>query len=179
MKSRWLIRGAVAAVVLAVVVVVVLVGGEQELGTPDGDPDVAEIVTAEELTSLASEAGFPVYWAGEIPGTEMELVVYEDVSAWITYLDAGTEPGPESVATSLSVSTYAMEDPAAAVDAIGERTGAIVRTSEAGREVVTNRASRNSVYFAGSEGEVQVEVYDPQPRRAMALALSERVRPVE
>jgi hypothetical protein len=53
-----------------------------------------------------------------------------------------------------------------------------VRHAPDGREVVTSVEKLTSVYFAGSEGDVQVEVYDPSYKRAMSLALSDRVQPV-
>ena len=58
------------------------------------------------------------------------------------------------------------------------RPGAIVRHSKDGTEVVSSREQPTSVYFVGPDKAVQVEVYDPSPRRAMQLALSGRVRPV-
>jgi hypothetical protein len=45
--------------------------------------------------------------------------------------------------------------------------------------VVTNENTPNSVYIASKDSDVQVEVYDPDPDRALEIAMSGAVRPVE
>ena len=45
-----------------------------------------------------------------------------------------------------------------------------MRKGANGREVVTDSEKPTSVYFVDPEDEVQVEVYDPSPEKAMSLA---------
>jgi hypothetical protein len=78
----------------------------------------------------------------------------------------------------LTIGSYPLPDPVAAVDSLAGRKGSVARSSAGGREVVTSAEKPTSVYFASSDGSVQVEVYDPDAKQAMSLALSARVRPV-
>lgn len=89
------------------------------------------------------------------------------------YVAEGAEPGE-----SLTIGSYPLENPSAAIQALAEEPGAIVRTAPDGRTIASSEGTPTSVYFASPDGSVQVEVYDPSPQRAMSLALSARVEPV-
>jgi hypothetical protein len=135
------------------------------------------IVSVEELEEFASSAGRPVYWAGPIDGKELELSEGVDGNVQIRYLDEGTEAGGGSPAV-LTVGTYALPDAAGALEGFASREGSVVREDDEVGEVVFSNESPTSVYFASPEGDVQVEVYDPAPERALNLALSGVVQPV-
>lgn len=49
----------------------------------------------------------------------------------------------------------------------------------AGSVAVEGEQAPTSAYFAGPDNSVPVEIYDPSPRKALALALSGGVKPVE
>lgn len=141
---------------------------------------------AETTTSIASPAalatageklGQPVYWAGSLPGTALELEELSEGGVRVGYVPAGTGAGKGS-APHLTIGSYPLSDPEAALRAFAARPGSIVRHARDGTEVVSSEAHPTSVYFVGADKGVQVEVYDPSPRRAMRLALSGRVRPV-
>lgn len=137
----------------------------------------AEIVSGAELEELAASAGHAVYWAGEVPGKEMEASETAEGDFQVRYLDEGTEAGGGSKGV-LTIGSYPLPDPVAAVEGFAARKGSLTRRSADGREVVTSVEKPTSVYFASSDGSVQVEVYDPNYKRAMSLALSAHVRPV-
>lgn len=137
----------------------------------------AKIVSAEELEELAASAPNAIYWAGEMPGKELEASESSEGDFQVRYLDEGTEAGGGGAAV-LTVGSYPLPDPVAAMEGFAERKGSLVRRSADGREVVTSAEKPTSVYFASSDGSVQVEVYDPSYKRAMSLALSAKVRPV-
>jgi hypothetical protein len=135
------------------------------------------IVSLGELEELADASGHSVYWAGTLPGKEIEASEDEAGNFQIRYLDEGTEAGGGNAAV-LTIGSYPLADPVAAVEGFADRKTSVARTSPDGREVAFSLEKPTSVYFAGAEGDVQVEVYDPDPKRAMSLALSERVQPV-
>ena len=60
---------------------------------------------------------------------------------------------------------------------VAKAHGATVKRFPNGTEFVTTKERPDSVYFAGSDNTVQVEVYDPSPGRAMGLARSGRIVP--
>jgi hypothetical protein len=135
------------------------------------------IVAPPGLVAAGAKLGQPVYWAGSLPGTELELEQLPEGGARVVYLPAGEGAGADST-TALTIGSYPLADPEAALRAFAARPGAIVRHSRDGTEIVSSREQPTSVYFVGAEKTVQVEVYDPSPRRAMGFALSGRVQPV-
>lgn len=175
MARPWLLRGAVVAVALVVGIATwVATSDDDEVSAPP--PAEARIVSEDELGGVAAALAYPVYWAGTISGTDLELTEGSDGSARVRYLGEGSIAGDESTAQ-LTVGSYPLADPAAALESFAAEPGAIMRRSRDGREVVTSEESPTSVYFVSPDNSVQVEVYDPSPERAMALALSGRVRP--
>jgi hypothetical protein len=135
----------------------------------------ARILSAGELGDVAATLGHPVYWAGPMSGTELEVSESAGGDVQVRYLPAGTEAG-EGSSEALTVGSYPLPDPAAALRAFAARPGSVTRQGR-GYEVVWSRQSPTSAYFVPSGNRIQVEVYDPSPKRALALALSGRVRP--
>lgn len=149
--------------------------GGGESGAPVESPAVRTVSEAE-LAEVAAVLGQPVYWAGPEPGTELELTELEEGGVQVRYLPEGTDPEDSAV---LTVGSYPLPDPKGALEGFADRPGAIARRAEDGTEVLSSEESPTSVYFASPDNSVQVEVYDPSPRKAMRLALSGRVLPAE
>ena len=172
---------------IGIVVLALLVGVIAWLATRGDDGDTApaapstgfeaKIVSSEELEELAASAGHAVYWAGPVAGKEMEASETAKGDFQVRYLDEGTEAGGGGAGV-LTIGSYPLPDPIAAVEGFAGRKGSDRRSSADGREVVTSTEKPTSVYFASSDSSVQVEVYDPDAKRAMSLALSAKVRPV-
>jgi hypothetical protein len=165
---RW---GAVAlVVVVALVAWLATRGGDSPGSAP-------RFLTRAELVKAAGEASQPIYWAGSQLNAEYELVESSGGGYQVLYVPVGERS--EGVSTkALTVGSYPLADPEAAIAAIAKRPGATVRHGSGGREVVSSREDPNSIYFASPDGGVEVEVYASSPQRAMRLALSGRVRPV-
>ena len=178
-KRRMLRIGIVALAVLVGLVAWLATRGDDGESTPAPASAglEAKIVSGEELEELAASAGHAVYWAGEMPGKEMEASETAEGDFQVRYLDEGTEAGGGGAGV-LTIGSYPLPDPVAAVEGFAARKGSLTRSSADGREVVTSVEKPTSVYFASSDGSVQVEVYDPSYKRAMSLALSAKVRPV-
>jgi hypothetical protein len=177
--NRRLLRiGVVALALIAGLVAWIAVKGDDEETTPAASSGVeAKIVSASELEELTASSGHAVYWAGEIPGKEIEASESPEGNFQIRYLEQGTAAGEGSSAV-LTIGSYPMSDPAAALEGFVERNGSLTRESDDGREVAVSAEKPTSVYFTGADGDVQVEVYDPDYQRAMRLALSDQVQPV-
>jgi hypothetical protein len=176
-KRQWLLRGVVLGLAL-VVGVVAWLATRDDGSAPAPEPEAeakARIVMTQELGNIAAVSGHPVYWAGPMPGTSLEATESADGSVQIRYLDDGAEAG-EQPAAFLTVGTYPLPDPAGALKAFAKQPGSITRSRD-GRKVATNPEKLTSVYFVSPDNTVQVEVYDPSPKRAMSLALSGQVRP--
>lgn len=179
-KRRLLRIGIVALAVLVGLIAWVATqsddGGDSTTAAANGTE--ARIVDLGELEEFAAAAGHPVYWVGPLAGKELEASETPSGNVQIRYLDEGTEAGGGSAGV-LTIGSYPIADPAAAMKGFGERKGSLVRHAADGREVVTSVEKPTSVYFASPDNSVQVEVYDPSYKRAMSLALSEQVQPVD
>jgi hypothetical protein len=179
-KNRRRLRVGVIAVALIVAVVAWVAsrdsggGSSEQAPTEPGPP---RIVTEAELQEAAASLGQTIYWAGPVGGQELELNELGEGGVLVHYLPEGTEAGkgPSKV---LTVGSYPLSDPAAAIAEVAKRPGEIVRHLPDGRTVVTSESSPTNVYFASPDNSVQVEVYDPSAKRAMSLALSARVQPI-
>lgn len=171
--------------VIAVAVVVALVAWLATRDSGDDSPESAaaevaapRIVSVAELREAAAELGQPIYWAGSVAGKELELVeLGEGGGVQVLYRPEGTEAGEGSVKV-LTIGSYPLPDPAKALEGFAKRQGAVSQEAGDGREVVTSEESPTSAYFTSPDNDLQVEVYDPSPERAMAIALSEQVQPV-
>jgi hypothetical protein len=166
---RWGLLGLVA--IVALVAWLASRGGDSEQGP--------QLLTASELREAAKELDHPLYWDGPALGAEYELRELEgdEDGAQVLYLPAEASSAG-AAARALTFGSYPLADPAAAVEALAERPGAVVRHAEDGRLVVSNDKAPTSAYFAAPDNGVEVEVYAPSPGRAMRLALSGRVRPI-
>lgn len=167
----------VLALVVGLIAWVATRGDDGESTPAPSSGTEAKIVDLGELEEFVDASGHSVYWAGVQPGKEIEVSETANGDVQIRYLDEGTEAGGGSAGV-LTIGSYPLPDPAAAVEGFAARKGSLVRHSPEGREVVTSAEKPTSVYFAGAEGDVQVEVYDPSYKRAMSLALSKQVQPV-
>jgi hypothetical protein len=177
-NPRLLLRGGVVALAVVVALIAWLstrgdsAGGEEAASPP---PSSSRIVSAAELGEVAVKLGQPVYWAGPQSGDELELTELGEGGTQVSYVPKGTEAGEGSAL--LTIGSYPLPDPKAALERFAGQSGAIVRRAKNGREVVSSEKNPTSAYFVSPDNSVQVEVYNPSPRRAMSLALSRRVQP--
>jgi len=174
-KRVWLLRGGVVGLALVVGLIAWLTtrGGEEEPAAP---AELATLIAGgRELGNVSTTLEQPIYWAGSMPGTELELSEASG-GVQVRYQPAGTEAGQGSNEV-LTIGSYPLADPAGALRAFASRSGSVVRRGRGGVEVVWSRKNPTSAYFVPPGNELQVEVYDPSSARAHALALSGRVRP--
>jgi hypothetical protein len=172
-KNRVRISVAAAAAIAAAILVIALAGGDDE---PEGTANGAEIVSANELRERAAEQGTPVYWAGERVDTELELSG-SGGQTYVRYLthdaDAG-DPRPDF----LTVGTYEMSDPVAALRRQNREPGGVLAKAPGGAVVYFSRTAPHSVYLAYPGVAAEIEVYDPNFKRALGLVNSGQVVPV-
>lgn len=166
----------VAVAVLAVAVAVIgflLIGGDDDMGTP-----APVVVSADQLESIAEDAEHPIYWAGERPGTKLEYERTEDGLIYIRYLSDDAEAGDPSTSF-LTIGTYRTDDAITQLEAIAEGPNTARHSLPGGGLVVVNTEQPTSAYIAFRDGQVQVEVYDPDPATAIRLATSGNIVPLD
>jgi hypothetical protein len=168
----------VGLLVAAIVVVLFLV--LRNNGDDNSEPAAtngAQATSVQKLQDLAKSVDHPVYWAGERPGKRYELTITDQGNIFVRYLDANTPIGSRSVA-SLTIGTYPVADAYAATKSVASQPGAKTGKTPDGGFVVTNSNNPQSVYIAYPDGDHQIEVFDPNPKTAFALAESGAIVPI-
>lgn len=144
------------------------------------DPDTqassggAEIVSADSLQAAASDQATPVYWAGEREGTELELSREGDDRTYVRYLTGDADAGDRRP-DFLTVGTYAQADPVATLRRQGDEPGAVLRRAPGNATVYFSRSNPGSIYVAYPGVPVEIEVYDPNFKRALQLVNSGQI----
>jgi hypothetical protein len=129
------------------------------------------------LKTLAAASNRPIYWAGARARTTYELTRTPDGRVYVRYLPKGVKVG-DTRANFLIVATYPVPNAYKAVQTAAKEDGAVkIRLPRHGLAVY-NRSSETNVYFAYPGTDFQVEVYDPNPRRARRLVSSGKIRPI-
>ena len=175
--------GVVCAIAAALAVTVLAVAGcggdDDESKTATQPKANSSAATREQLVALSKQVGHEVFWAGPKSGYTYELTRTKDGNIYIRYLPPGVPVGAAS-ADFLSIGTYPQNDAFATIKTAQEREGEIVKKVRGGGGgvAVAGAERPNSVYFAYPGSKLLVEVYDPSPERALQLATSGKVRPI-
>lgn len=134
----------------------------------------ARLVSVDELREAAASGETPIYWAGSQPEAELELSQPEAARTFVRYLTGGAEAGdPE--ADFLTVGTYTDEHPVENLKRQGEEPGGALTTAPGNATVYFNRQDPHSVYVAYPGVAAQIEVYDPDFKRALQLVESGQI----
>ena len=181
-RSRLAI--GIALVAAALIVALLLLTGTDDSASNGGEPasnpqptDGPEAASVDGSASWRAAAEDPVYWAGEQSG-ELELTVERDGKIFIRYLAPGVPVGSPRV-PSLTVGTYPYTDAHGALQAVAKQRGATADQTPDGGLVVTTEASPSNVYVAFPGADQQIEVYHPDPARALEIATSGAIVPIE
>lgn len=175
LAGRRRLLGAGASIALLVVAAVLaLVGGE---GSAPSIPSPPTIVAADEVEELASQLGHPIYWAGEPNEEALELTAEGDGSVYLRYLAEGVAAGDQRQIF-LTVGTYPVADAQEALRRTAAENDARLERLDDGAVVLPNPTAPGSVYLAYPESDLEIEVYHPDPGRALALIRSGSIEPV-
>jgi hypothetical protein len=180
--------GAILAVAVAVGFVVWLVVRERDDGsastsgtttqTTTGGSAVGPVAASvARLRALASTAGHPVYWAGPKEGTTYELTRTSGGRIYVRYLPRGVPVGIRS-ATFTIVGTYPVANALKVLKDLAKKPGERQLSAPADGFAVYEQSHPTNVYVAYPDSNLQVEVFDPSPRRARRLVTSGAVAPV-
>jgi hypothetical protein len=135
--------------------------------------------TPDDISSLAMKDKQPIYWAEDQAGTsDLELTKTADGNVYVRYLTDDAQVGTPKPAY-LTVGTYPFGNSVNAIDAIAKRPGAHTYHVANDGIAVQNSNSPTSVYLAyPDEKRYEIEVYDPDPAKALDLVKSGDIQPV-
>jgi hypothetical protein len=163
--------GAAAVIVLGIALIVWLALRDEHGGTR-ASTNNAKAVSEQQLHALARTTGHPLYWLGPKPGYTYELSTNANGAVFIRYLPRGAPVGDTT--PYLTVATYPFANALAALQKLRGATDMSFRVPRDGYAEFTTSYPA-SVHLAYPHDDVQIEIYDPAPGRAKALALAGRV----
>jgi hypothetical protein len=172
-------NAAIVGLLLAAAIVAIFLiasSGDDNSSGPESTGG-AEATSVDSLRQLASSVDHPVYWAGTRPGQKLELTITDTGNLFVRYLDQNTPVGSKDVA-SLTIGTYPFQNAYGALQEVSQKSGAKTGNTPDGGFVVTNENSPQSVYIAYPGADTQIEVFDPDPKTAFALATSGAIVPI-
>lgn len=149
-------------------------GGSDASPSQSTSTGAAQIVSPDALRETASETAAPVYWAGELDGTELELSRPDKDRTYVRYLTGGAEAGDKR-ADFLTVGTYAQPNAVASLRHQSKRSGGTIGRAPGNATVYYDRANPGSVYLAYPGTQVEVEVFDPSFKRALRMVESGQI----
>jgi len=130
-----------------------------------------------QLRSLAASLAHPIFWVGARTGDTYELTRTKDGSVYVRYLPRGVRVG-DRTHRYLTIGTYPHSNAFAALKATAAKNRVPTIALDNGGLAFVDRKSPTSVYVAYPDLDLQVEVFDPVPRRALELVRAGRVGPV-
>lgn len=170
-KNGLRLRLALAAV-LAVGLIAWIALRDDDNSTSSSDG--AAIVSVDSLRDAAAEQATPTYWAGAQEGADLELSQPDEDHTYVRYLTGGAEAG-DPQPDFLTVGTYANEKAVATLRRQGNEPGGILGEAPGGGTVYFSRSQPESVYLAYPGIDVEIEVYDPNFKRALQLVNSGQI----
>ncbi len=173
-RGRFLLLG-VAVLALAGAATTFLVVRDVEPAPVDAGGS-AGIVTPARLAELAGLRSAPIYWAGSLPATRLELRTTR-MGTYVRYLPAGMPAGSDELAP--TVATYPLRNAYETAVDRGKGPQMSSRSLEGGGIAVWRGTRALSVYIAFPGDPYLVEVYAPDPGEARRLALSGGIVAVE
>ena len=132
-----------------------------------------------ELKSTVARLGSTVYWVGPLKNAKYALDVNEAGATFVRYLPDGLGIDDTSKKY-LIVATYRVNAAYDAVRAAGNEQDGIGLMTADGAAVYYNKNATSNVYLAFPGQDLQIEVFDPSPGRALQLVnTSGLVRPIK
>ena len=129
------------------------------------------------LRAVAKDVGHPVYWAGPAANTVYELTKTSSGRIYVRYLPQGVAVGSQSPAYTI-VGTYPVPHAYNVLNGLARKSGESSFPAPRGGFAVYSKSSPTNIYLAYPGSNLQIEVYDPSPKRARSLIDSGRVAPV-
>ena len=145
-----------------------------EQGVVDQTSFVAKIsggvaLTEPELKDVVKQLKTPVYWAGPLSGSKYTINASTPGQIYVRYLPDGN--GVNDLSPKYRViGTYAEKDAYTSTLAAGNEANGVSFTTPEGIVVHYNKSAQSNVYVAFQGKDFQIEVFDPSPKTALAIA---------
>jgi hypothetical protein len=176
--ARIVAIGIVAGAVVVTIAAVFVFGKHHHPSSPASTVKsiTPTLFTASALESLAGQLNQPIYWIGPVEGDRYEVTRTAGNDIYVRYLPLGVDAGSRQ-GRYLLVATYPLYRALTSLKATA--FGHALRVKGArGAIAVVETGKRTNVRVAFPNIDYQVEVFDPSPKKAKALATSGALTPV-
>jgi hypothetical protein len=162
----------VAAALVAVIAYVLISGGNDK-----GSGKQVVAADAAGVRKLAGEQSHTPYWAGPAGAETFEWTDLPDGRIYVRYLTGGAQVG-DPRARFLTVGTYPVGNGLTALQKAAKEPGSRTLKVKGRGLALVNRKTPTSVYLAYPGSKDQIEVFDPDPARALKLVTSGQIQPI-
>ncbi len=125
-------------------------------------------LSEDELKSVVANLNSVVYWVGPLDNAKYTLDVTDAGAAFVRYLPNG-EGANDTAKNYLIVATYRVNAAYDAVKTAGNEQDGIGLMTSDGAAVYYNKNAATNVYMAYPGQDLQIEVFDPSPGKALQL----------
>ncbi|WP_020015210.1 hypothetical protein [Promicromonospora sukumoe] len=156
--GSWSIRGAQANSADQAAAAAIAAADDVRVGVPT-------VVSAEALEEFSADH-YPLYWAGEIPDTQIELTHTASSGTFVRYIPEGKKAGDSD--KYLTVATY---DAITGYEGLksADKDLATVEKSKSGAVIAVFDDRPLSTYFSFQNAAFQVEVFSPEKNESKKL----------
>jgi hypothetical protein len=185
-NEPYQLRGVRVGAVIAVVAVAAFLvwylairdSGSSEPSTvaPSAQSIAPVATTQSDLARVANKLDQPIYWAGSQPDTKLELTRTPTGAIYVRYLPPDQKIG-EREEGYLTVVTFPFKGAYEALKGLAQKGGRITDQVADNGLVLTTKDSPH-VYIGFPGVNYEIEVYDPDPKRALSVGASGAVQPV-
>lgn len=180
-RRTVLIAGAVVIIVVAAILSFTLGGDDNKTSSPTnngGNTAVAPVapVNAEGLkTAVAAVGGAgKVYWAGEEANFTYVFRSEANGQASVRYIPPDGDPNAQGAVYRV-LGNYPIPNAFEVTKKAADGADSVLLTNSDGSIVVYNKNKTTNVYIAFPDVDVQIEIFDPTPGKALELATSGRI----
>lgn len=162
------------AVLISAMVTALLVFGATSLfsnnsSSPSSESSAGQMALTEaELKSVVANLNSVIYWVGPLENAKYTLDVTDAGAAFVRYLPNG-EGANDTAKNYLIVATYRVNAAYDAVKTAGNEQDGIGLLTSDGAAVYYNKNAATNVYLAYPGQDLQIEVFDPTPGKALQL----------
>lgn len=126
-------------------------------------------LTEDELKSLVAEQKLSVYWTGPISDATYTLNASQTGQVFVRYVEKGQQCDGQTQEFRV-IATYSLAGAFESTRAAGNQANGVSLENNDGSIVYFNRESPTNVYVAYPNIDYQIEIYDPNPKKAVLLA---------
>lgn len=179
-RRTVLIGGAVVVIVVAAIISFSVGGDDNKSSSSNGNTNTVASaqppVNAEGLKTAVSAVGGAgkVFWAGEEAGFTYVLRTEANGQASVRYIPTDGDPQAQGAVYRV-LGSYPIKDAFNVTKKAGEGADSVLLTNSDGSIVVYNKNKTTNVYIAFPKVDVQIEIFDPTPGKALELATSGRI----